>query len=156
MSNAEVYITLFFKDLEELNVGLAIYLNVIIPINHKYRALKDKDSFEELDEAEANDLTSITKEIRYNTVRINTKLKALQAAFPSLQGGNDSNTKLKESYNHITTKLIPDYDVVNEYIIELNKLFVQGVGNQLLMKSQQYYESLTQSNNISGFEENAQ
>ena len=155
MSNAEAYITLFFQDLEELNVCLGLYLNIIIPINDKYKALMNKTDFEDLEEGEAEDLREITKEIRYNSVRINTKLQALIIAFPSLKDSEKSQETLKTAYNHITTKVIPDYEQVNNYIIELNKLFIQGVGNQLLMKSQQYYQSLTQASNVSGFEDNA-
>jgi valyl-tRNA synthetase len=154
MSNAEAYITLFFQDLEELNVCLGLYLNIIIPINEKYRAFKNQKDFQDLEEKEVEDLKGITKEIRYNSVRINTKLQALIIAFPSLKGNEKTQKIIKNSYNHITTKQIPEFEIVNKYIIELNKLFIQGVGNQLLMKSQQYYQSLTQANNISGFENN--
>jgi len=152
MSNAEAYITLFFQDLEQLNVCLGIYLNVIIPIKDKFKALSDKQFFEELEENDVKSLEEITKEIRYNSVRINTKLQALQAAFSNLKTDEKGTKKLEEAYTHITSKRIPDYKVVSDYIIELNKLFVHGVGNQLLVKSQQYYESLSQTNNVSGYD----
>lgn len=151
MSNAEAYITLFFQDLETLNHCLALYLNILIPIKDKYKLIESRQGIiTELNENDANDLKDITKELRYSSVRINTKLKALQAAFPDLATKDKS--KLEENYRLITTSLIPKYEVVDEYVTELNKLFITGTGNQLLIKSNQYYSALTQSNNISGYE----
>jgi len=54
---------------------------------------------------------------------------------------------MEEYYLEITRKEIPKYETVESYITELNKLFVKGTGNQLLVKSNQYYEALTQSKN---------
>lgn len=151
MSNAEAYITLFFQDLETLNHCLALYLNILIPIKDKYKLIETRQGIiTELNENDANDLKDITKEIRYSAVRINTKLKALQAAFPDL--ANKDKSKLEENYRLLTTSLIPKYETVDEYVTELNKLFITGTGNQLLIKSNQYYSALTQSNNISGYE----
>lgn len=155
MSNAEAYITLFFQDLETLNHCLALYLNILIPIKEKYKLIESRQGMiTEINESDANDLKDITKEIRYSCVRINTKLKALQTAFPDLT--NKDKEKLEENYKQITTTLIPKYEVVEEYITELNKLFITGTGNQLLVKSNQYYSALTQSNNISGYDQNEQ
>ncbi|HNV61750.1 MAG TPA: hypothetical protein PKN54_02285 [Candidatus Cloacimonas acidaminovorans] len=149
MSNAEAYITLFFQDLEQLNHCLALYLNITQPIKQKYKALENnKNIITELDENEANDLIDITKEIRYSTVRINTKLKALQEAFPDLKN-KKTEERLKENYKKIITEPIPNYETVECYIEDLNKLFITGTGNQLLMKSNEYYTAITQSNNIS-------
>lgn len=151
MSNAEAYITLFFQDLETLNHCLALYLNILIPIKEKYKLIESRQGMiTEINESDANDLKDITKEIRYSCVRINTKLKALQTAFPDLK--NEDKQKLEENYKQITTTLIPKYETVEEYITELNKLFITGTGNQLLVKSNQYYSALTQSNNISGYD----
>lgn len=153
MSNAEAYITLFFQDLETLNHCLALYLNILIPIKEKYNLIESRQGMiTEINESDANDLKDITKEIRYSCVRINTKLKALQTAFPDLTSKDKE--KLEENYKQITTTLIPKYEVVDEYITELNKLFITGTGNQLLVKSNQYYSALTQSNNISGYDAN--
>ena len=151
MSNAEAYITLFFQDLETLNHCLALYLNILIPIKDKYKLIETRQGIiTEINEGDANDLKEITKEIRYSCVRINTKLKALQSAFPELT--NENKAKLDSNYNQIITSLIPKYEVLDEYITELNKLFITGTGNQLLVKSNQYYTALTQSNNISGYD----
>jgi negative regulator of genetic competence, sporulation and motility len=151
MSNAEAYITLFFQDLETLNHCLALYLNILIPIKDKYKQIETRQGIiTELNESDAEDLKGITKEIRYSAVRINTKLKALQAAFPDL--ANKDKNKIEENYRLITTSLIPKYETVDDYVTELNKLFITGTGNQLLIKSNQYYSALTQSNNISGYE----
>jgi negative regulator of genetic competence, sporulation and motility len=151
MSNAEAYITLFFQDLETLNHCLALYLNILIPIKDKYKLIETRQGIiTEINEDDANDLKEITKEIRYSCVRINTKLKALQSAFPELT--NENKAKLDSNYNQIITSLIPKYEVLDEYITELNKLFITGTGNQLLVKSNQYYTALTQSNNISGYD----
>lgn len=155
MSNAEAYITLFFQDLEQLNHCLAIYLNVLVPIKEKYKAIEGSQKIiDELEDTDATDLKDITKEIRYAAVRINTKLKALQSAFPDLK--EKGKNKLGENYLKITRELIPAYEIVEEYVTELNKLFVAGTGNQLLVKSNQYYSALTQSNNVSGYEENTE
>jgi negative regulator of genetic competence, sporulation and motility len=151
MSNAEAYITLFFQDLETLNHCLALYLNILIPIKDKYKLIESRQGIiNEINEDDANDLKDITKEIRYSCVRINTKLKALQSAFPDLTTENKA--KLDANYQAIITSLIPKYETVDEYITELNKLFITGTGNQLLVKSNQYYTALTQSNNISGYD----
>lgn len=152
MSAAEAYIALFFQDLEQLNHCLPTYLNILIPIKEKYKAIEGTQTLiDELDDNDAEDLKDITREIRYNTIRINTKLKALQSAFPDLKG--KSEMKVKQYYQTIITKQIPPYEIVDEYVTELNKLFVAGTGNQLLVKSNQYYSALTQSNNISGYED---
>jgi len=151
MSNAEAYITLFFQDLETLNHCLALYLNILIPIKDKYKLIESRQGIiNEINEDDANDLKDITKEIRYSCVRINTKLKALQSAFPDLTSKDKD--RLDSNYQAIITSLIPKYEVVDEYITELNKLFITGTGNQLLIKSNLYYSALTQSNNISGYE----
>jgi uncharacterized protein YlxW (UPF0749 family) len=154
MSNAEAYITLFFQDLEQLNHCLAIYLNILVPIKTKYKATSQDSYYDEIEENDANDLKDIVKEIRYASVRINTKLKALQSAFPDLKEQNKK--QMEEYYLEITRKEIPKYETVESYITELNKLFVKGTGNQLLVKSNQYYEALTQSNNVSGYDVNEQ
>ncbi len=155
MSNAEAYITLFFQDLENLNNCLAIYLNTLIPIREKYKQIETKQGIiNEINESDAEDINSITKEIRFSCVKINTKLKALQSAFPDMKGA--SKTKMEIAYREITTTLIPRYETVEEYITELNKLFITGTGNQLLVKSNQYYTALTQSNNITGYDTNEQ
>lgn len=151
MSNAEAYITLFFQDLETLNHCQALYLNILIPIKDKYKLIESRQGIiTELNEDDANELKDITKEIRYSCVRINTKLKALQSAFPELTSKDKK--KMEENYTHIITSLIPKYETLDEYITDLNKLFITGTGNQLLLKSNQYYSALTQSNNISGYE----
>jgi hypothetical protein len=155
MSNAEAYITLFFQDLENLNQCQAIYLNTLIPINQKYKASEGKTSIiNELDQEDAENLKAITKEIRYATVRLNTKLKALQNAFPDLKQENQK--KVDDLYKKIIFEPKPDYEVVEQYVIELNKLFVKGTGNQLLVKSNQYYSALTESNNVSGYDANVE
>ena len=151
MSNAEAYITLFFQDLETLNHCLALYLNILIPIKTKYKLIETRQGIiTELNEEDANDLNGIAKEIRYSCVRINTKLKALQSAFPELT--NQDKAKMEKNYNEIITNLIPKFETLDEYITDLNKLFITGTGNQLLVKSNQYYTALTQSNNISGYD----
>lgn len=156
-NTASIYIMKFYNDLEELNTYLGHYNNVVLDLRTKYGDTQTDKLAEAVDDHDKQQLNDVAREARFWCIKVFTKLAAIQHKFETQNTIFAENfNAIENNYKSITNSLVPRFDDLQEYVIELNKIFVSGIGMELLIKSQEYYEQLTSSNVYTGVETNGQ
>jgi hypothetical protein len=159
---ASIYIVRFYNDLEELNSYLGHYNNITLDLRTKYGGIPEEKLAEAVDDYDKQKLRETITQARFWCIKVFTKLSAIQSKFKTQnQVFAENYTKIHEQYKEITSKPVPRFELIQDYVIELNKIFVSGIGMELLIKSQEYYEQLTQSNvytgiGVEGIEQNTE
>ena len=137
---ASGYILTFFNDVESLTNYHATYSNLVI----EYKALFPTNySLKKLDDAHREILLNTIRSLRFWIKRTYIKFSALKY---KIKGFNDSETKLTALYDKIKDAPAPELDDVENYVLELNKLFVLGIVAELLTKAAEIYGKLAAQN----------
>lgn len=156
-NTASIYIMKFYNDLEELNTYLGHYNNVVLDLRTKYGDTPEDKLAESTDDQDKSQLNEVAREARFWCIKVFTKLAAIQHKFETQNTVFAENfVEIEKDYKVITNSLVPRFEILQNYVIELNKIFVSGIGMELLIKSQEYYEQLTSSNVYTGVETNGQ
>jgi len=137
--SAASYILTFFRDVEELNNHLAHYSNIMLEMNGKFSNQEIEDIVKKLDEQDRQRLLEIVNNTRFWIIRVFVKLSALQSKLIK----SDEKTifeKMQKDYKTIIHTIIPDFETIEDFVIELNKLFVSGVADELLNKARDFYD----------------
>lgn len=127
------YILELYRSLEELNDVIADYIDFVVSMSAKY----GEDSEAKMTEEEKGALRNIVYEIRRRVFKIDVKLKALASRIESI--------KIPKKLENLTKKLIeaPVYDFkdLQDYALEVNRIFVEGIGYDVLEKLSDIYQT---------------
>lgn len=126
------YIITFFNDVESLTNWFAYYANLLSNLKGKY---PDEKFLSKIPDDERAAAINTIQSLRFWVNRSYIKFMALREKVPEFQ----SNTTIEGLYKEIATAPSPNFEIVQEYTTELNKLFVAGVVASLLVKARDIY-----------------
>jgi len=122
------YIVLLFDDLQRLNAAFANYNNLILYLKSKYKETRPEKM--QLEDGEKSDLHKNAGLLRYYIEVVHLKLNALKDAADL--NVEELNKKYEEVDGYISDLEI---DKVREFVIEANKVFVNSVIQDFLLKA---------------------
>ena len=143
------YILSFYNDIENLTNSYASYLNVLVRIQDRYglknKTFDQKEIDKQAKKIEPEDekaLLETAEGIRAWIARCYVKLTTLQEKIPEMKKGNEEIKKLYEAA--ISTSVI-EKEVAEGFVLKINKVFVDGVLRDLLVKSKDIYKQFLQA-----------
>lgn len=131
------YIITFFNDVESLTNSFAEYSNLLGKFSQKYP--NDKQ-LSKLPEYERNEAIRITYQIKFWLIRSYIKFTSLKSEMKEFDCHSE---KIDTLYQELVKTQTPEFDKLQEYVIEINKLFVSGVVSELLKKAYDIYAQFT-------------
>jgi len=129
------YILTFFNDIEQLNSYYASYVNTILSLKHKY---PDTKNLENISDEDRQTLINMAQGLRTWIIRCYIKAQALKDKVDAF-----NNQKLDDSYKKATSTFILDPKDAEEFVVEINKAFADGVLVDLLSQARDIYARLT-------------
>lgn len=130
------YVLSFFNDIEQLSNYYAQYINTILSFERKY---PDSKALENMSEEDRQTLINVVQGLRTWIIRCFVKAQALKEKVE-----NFTSDEFEESYRKVTGEFIPEKEVVEKFVIEINKAFVNGVLVDLLNQARDVYARLTE------------
>lgn len=117
-------------DIEGVNNFTAHYNNMICYTKNKYTT-----STEEMEIEDKTQIKNITQSIRFYATKVFTKLSALKHKIKEVKENYET---LETSFRDISNESVPEFEKVLGFSIELNKILVDSVLSDMLMKSSEY------------------
>lgn len=127
------YIITFFNDIESLTNSLASYSNVLASLKGKYPT---KEYLSKLSDEERGQTLQTIYDARFWIIRSYVKFSALKKSIKEFETNAQAVDAL---HKELIAQPALNYDKFQEYVIELNKLFVVGVVSTLLTKAYDIY-----------------
>ena len=137
--SAASYILTFFRDVEELNNHLGHYANIMLEMSGKFGKRETDEIIKKMTENDRQRLLQIVNDTRFWIIRVYVKISALENKLIKTDD-TELFKKITENYEIIINNTVPEFRIIQEFVIELNKLFVSGVADELLNKARDYYE----------------
>lgn len=134
------YILTFFRDVEELNNYLGHYSNIMLEMSGKFGKRDIEEIIKKMQDTDKQRLLQIVNDTRFWVIRVFVKLSALQDKLIKADETELFN-EIKENYEIIITTTVPEFKIIQDFVITLNKLFVSGVADELLNKARDFYNS---------------
>jgi len=133
------YIATFFRDIENLNDFLAHYNNALTELRTRYENITPEELPKRMLEEEKNSLSAIIQSIRFWSIRTFVKISALKER---LKINQTLYNEIKKNSDTIKNKAVPPYENVENFVIAINSVFVEGVASELLKSVQDYYNQI--------------
>ena len=137
--SAASYILTFFRDVEELNNHLAHYSNIMLEMSGKFGKREPEEIIKKMTDTDRQRLLQIVNDTRFWIIRVYVKLSALETKLIK-SDEKDLFNKITANYEIVINNTVPEYIVIQDFVIELNKLFVSGVADELLNKARDFYD----------------
>lgn len=145
---ASSYILSFYNDIENLTNSYAGYLNVLVRIKDRYKLEKEIDpkavekKIIKLEPEDEQALLEVAEGIRVWIARSYIKMETLQDKIPEMKKGIKD---IKELYEKAISSSVIKKEVVENFVLKINKVFVSGVLTDLLIKSKDVYKEFLKS-----------
>jgi hypothetical protein len=136
------YLATLYANVENLNYYLALYNNLLLQINDKYNNIEPAKLLSKVDLQEKQTLIQILNAIRQNSIIIYVKISSIRVTVKDFCGEAEY-ANIQIGHNAITTTVVPNYTTVQEYTININSLFISGVGAEIARGGQEYYSNLS-------------
>ena len=133
------YILTFFRDVEELNNHLGHYANIMLEMSGKFGKRETDEIIKKMDNAEKVRLLQIVNDTRFWIIRVYVKISALESKLIKTDDTETMN-QISKNYQLVINNTIPEFKTIQSFVIELNKLFVSGVADELLNKARDFYD----------------
>lgn len=139
------YVMSFLNDVENLTNAYAGYLNILVRIQDKY-GMKDPEDPKKrkpalkIDQDDENALLSIAEGMRMWIARCYVKARTLEVKIPAMKSGE----RLKALYEQAISTSVITKETAEGFVMEVNSLFVEGILQDLLLKSQDVYKEVLQ------------
>jgi len=131
------YIVTYFNDIESLTNAFSNYNNLIFELKNKYKDALENNTIEKLPDSDKTNLLTQVQNTRFWVTRTYVKTTALDSSIKELKID-----KLKEKYKAVIDETVIINDKLEDYVIELNKVFVKGVVVDLIEKAGDVYSQL--------------
>ena len=134
------YILSFFNEIDVLTQLASIYINNITKMKVKYGDIDDKTKFDPADQTIITSTEQVKGSIFRTYIKF-TSLKSKVREFENLdkeEKGKDIRTVAK-LYAEVRDSAIPNIDLIEEYTLKLNTLFVEAI--EILTTAQGIYTS---------------
>lgn len=116
------YIITFYNEILQTNHSYSQYVNLLLELDNKYPNME-----EGLETTDKETLKTAIQNLRYHIIQTYTMYKSI-----SLTTKLEANPKIEEHYNILLSKFIIDRKITQEYVIEINNLFLDQVIKELL------------------------
>jgi hypothetical protein len=146
--SAANYILELNNAITQFNILAGNYCNVFVTAQffHNFNS-KDKvqtqDVIKQIDENERQTMLTTVQQARFYAIQTFLRITALKDQIKQFQTDYD---KLKDHYNELINNPFPTYDQVQIYAIELNKMFATVAAQDLLTRSVEYYDEISNAN----------
>jgi len=137
--SAASYILTFFRDVEELNNHLAHYSNIMLEMSGKFGKREPEEIVKKMSNEDRTRLLTVVNETRFWVIRVYVKISALESKLIK-SGDEELFKKITNNYEIVINNTVPNFIVIQDFVIELNKLFVSGVADELLNKARDFYD----------------
>lgn len=131
------YILNFYNHIEQLTAAYATFINKLIPIKSKIKLEDLPDKIEGLDDKDRDELLKSLETLRFYITSVYIKSQSLKDKVKSF---NDP--KIKEFYEKARDKAIIEADIIEEFVIIINKCLLDDIIQHLLVQSRDIYEKL--------------
>lgn len=136
------YILKFYQDLELLSDWYAEFTNTKVLMENKVTKEELlKGNYEGLTDEEVVALKTAANTTRHYIIRTYIKTQALNEKITQFK----TSDKLKPAYDKCKNTAIMDLSLIEDYIIELNRLFITGMLESLLVTARDLYAELTKN-----------
>lgn len=148
--SGEIYAYLgnFAMSIDMINQYFANLINLSIEIKAKYGNLDEipADKFNRIvDDQDKQRLIQQNEATRFWVVQTYLRLASLKNKFKDLSKNWD---KIYAEYTEIKSNEKINVNTLEEFVVNVNSLLVDGIGAELLAKSSEYYAQLSQANVI--------
>jgi len=146
--SAANYILELNNAITQFNNIAGTYCNVFITAQffHDFNT-KDKEDNKKmvrtLDENERQTMLQTVQQARFFAVQTFLRVTALKE---NIKQFTKNYVEFEKSYKEIINNPFPTYDQIQDYALELNKLFASVAAQDLLTKSVEYYETIANAN----------
>jgi hypothetical protein len=123
------YLYTFYDDIQKLIINFAQYQNLMLELEYRYP--NNTESLTKADEVEKATITQWLQEVRLYITSCHIRYKTLT---PILK--LPKSELLENSYKIITSKFVINRDDLEVYVIEMNKVLISGVIQELLENNQ--------------------
>lgn len=134
---AASYILSFYEEVNNVTHYYSIYLNALIELDTKYSKIESNELMAKVPDEDKNQLIQLTNYIRYHSNKCYIQYKTL---LPKLNIKEDK--KLTNFFNSITTTYIIQRAELQEFVLTLHSVLMDGIIQELLESSQSYLENL--------------
>lgn len=146
--SAANYILSLSESINQFNVLAGNYCNVIVTAKffHNFNVKDQTETnqvIKSIDENERQTILATVQQARFYAVQTYLRITALKQEIKQFQ--SDYN-ELQKNYNKLINQPVPTFEDVQQYAITLNKMFATVAAQDLLTKSVEYYEKISQSN----------
>ena len=138
--SAASYILTFFRDVEELTNHLAQYSNIMLEMSGKFGKREPEDIIKKMTAEDRTRLLTVVNETRFWVIRVYVKISALET---KIIKSDDKNLmkQITTNYENVINNTVPEFKIIQDFVIELNKLFVSGVADELLNRARDFYDA---------------
>lgn len=135
------YILTFYTNVEQLTAAYAEYINKIVPIKAKV-SKEDlaQGKIDSLDDEDLTNLNSSLNTLRYYITNVYIKSQALKSKVKTFE-----NKELTDFYKKIKDKPLIDNSEIEDFILKINSCLIDDIVQQLLVKSRDIYNKITQN-----------
>jgi hypothetical protein len=124
------YIMTFFGDVENLTGHGGAFINMLAVIKEKYpKSEMAALSNEGMDEADQMNLMTAVQNVRFMAFRCWVRFNALKGQITQFKSNE---TKINELYSKISDNPVPSKKDVEDFVVTMNELFVNGVVQEIL------------------------
>lgn len=131
------YVFNFYNDLENLTNHFAAYVNIRTKLKAKYPDLRNEEKKVKLSEEDRQTLHEVADNFRSWATRCYVKTQSLSKKIKKLDA-----EKIKKQYDRVIESPVTDLKTANDYVVELNKAFVEGGLQDLLVRNKDLVEDL--------------
>lgn len=146
--SAANYILELNNAITQFNALAGNYCNVFITAQffHNFNA-KDKQAtgqaVKQIDENERQTMLQTVQQARYYAVQTYLRITALKTEIKQFE---KNYKELQTCYDLIINNPFPTFEEIQQYALELNKMFATVAAQDLLTKSVEYYERISNAN----------
>jgi Fe-S-cluster formation regulator IscX/YfhJ len=136
------YVISFFSDIEVLIGNSANYINNVTKLKIKYnKKITEKTEFDEKDQAIIHIVEAVKSSVFRTYIKF-TSLKQKIKEFENLDTDSDkkdAEPTIEKMYEKIRDATIPEIKDIEQYVLKLNRLFVEAI--DILNMAQGIYQS---------------
>jgi hypothetical protein len=123
------YIIAFFNEIQLLNHSFSLYVNFIVQLKAKYGEEIDDRAFAEEDKGH---LSELSQNVRHHCHKCFIMYKSIYQSIEKLE----FNKEVEKEYNDIKDSYVVGSKELEEFVLVMNKAFVEDVIKNLLLTSQ--------------------
>lgn len=142
------YLLNFIADLKQLTDNFCAYNNYLLYLKTKFtptepataEKVQELLSEKKLDADELKGLQEIANNIRYWATQTYLKQMGFSKKIKEIE---NAKPELEKLYKEIQQTLIPTFETVQAYCVLNHELFATSALNEIIVKTQQYYEQVS-------------